>query len=95
MYDQIYEKQFVTTNLQEQFVAHRRELIDVIMSRIWDEWVPGTTLVFEHTFGWLSRTFRDSTLSEITEEFAKKGWTLTFERFDARFHGFKFKISVS
>jgi hypothetical protein len=94
-YDRIYQKDFVEKNLLEQFEYHKRILIDEIISRIWDEWVPGTTLVFEHKFEYLSRTFRDSTLSEIVKEFANNGWTLTFERFDPLFHGFRFKISVS
>ncbi len=91
-YDYVYEKSFVSKTLTERFEYHRKVLIDELMTRVWDEWVPGTTLVFESRFN-VGR-IRDSSLEEMAVEFAQKGWTLTFERLGLS-HEDRFKFSIS
>jgi hypothetical protein len=90
-YAQIYEKDFVSRELTERLQRDRVCLIREIMTHIWDKWVPDTKLSFEHEFRFMSVPFRDSSLEDVTAEFAEKGWSLTCEKLG----GFKFKFSVS
>lgn len=92
-YEQVYEKDFVSKKITESLEYHRRLLVDELMARVWDEWVPGTTLEFESKFGYTDK-FRDSSLEEMVAELAQKGWTLTFERIGLP-HENRFKFSIS